>query len=550
MIKKYVLQYKVYLITLIILNICIWCTSMIIPYVTGKYVDELINKKNLNTIYYFTKIAFVIFAANVALSYINSILMVKFETKSAFSLNYDTIEYVKRIPIMKLKDMDSAYLNQRINTDSNVLTSFIINAITNILIKSLTLIFVLYILFRISVKISIMLIILIPIYLILYFLFRKPLYKLGYDYKEKQSKFFAKMNEQLFNLRLIKINSSFELLANQLRCSFTDLLKSVLKYAKVSYMFFSMDGVISSVSKLLLLFVGGIEIIKNNITIGDFTIISNYFNMLLGCVSYFLQLGKSYQEASVSYKRLNEIFIMDIEANGLVELEHIESIKLQDVNFSYDDKNYIIQDFNYTFEKGNVYCIIGENGIGKSTFINLILGLFNESYGGNIYYNSINISDINLYYLRKNLIGMSEQEPTLLNDSILNNLKYFVDIKKSTDIDLWCEKFDLHKLFSKLPDGLESNIYENANNISGGEKQKISLVRTFIKNSEVIILDEPTSALDKGSIENLKNIITHIKKDKIIIIVTHNMSILEIADDVINFNANKNQVAAELEEII
>lgn len=253
-----------------------------------------------------------------------------------------------------------------------------------------------------------------------------------------------------------------------------------------------------------------------------------------------MNLGKSYQDALISYDRLEQILNEQKEMNGKIQINTIDSIELNNVSFSYDSYKNIINKFNYKFEKGKIYCIAGENGSGKSTLINLILGIFNDYYNGEIFYNSTEIKKLDMYYVRRKIIAICEQEPKLLNDSILNNITYGIDIYDYDEIIDLANKLNLH--VQKFSQGLDTNIYEAAKNISGGEKLKISLIRTFLKKSDVIILDEPTSALDFNTIQKLGSFIQSIKKDKIIIIVTHNEEFLNIADDILHLNRTAENV--------
>ena len=533
-VKEYIFKYKIQLFIFLIFSIISWIISIGLPYITGNYIDSLMNFQNRQTIIDFTIKILLIGIISIISSFVVSYSHVKVQTKSAIELNFKALEHISKMPILYFKNLDSTYLNQRINSDSNTLISFVLSNFLDILIRASTLIIVFYISFKINRKLTMILIPLIPLYLAIYFIFKKPLFKSGYELKEKQNKFFSKMNEQLYNINLIKLNSTFEESQKQLRTSFSTMFESLLKYTRVSYIFSSSDSMTMIISQIIIFFFGGMEIINGNLTIGQFTIIISYFSMIMGCISYYLNLGKSYQDALVSYSRLEEILNEPKEINGDMRIDNIDTIVLKEVCFSYDDTDNIINNFNYTFKKGNIYGIIGQNGTGKSTFINLILGLFNNYYKGNIYYNSIELKKLDMYYIRKRIIEISEQEPALINDTIGKNVTYGIDIYNYDNIEKVLKSLNLD--INKFQDGLNTNIYEAANNISGGEKLKISLARTFLKNPDMIILDEPTSALDFNSIEKLKAILREIKKDKIIIIVTHNRDILDIADEIIDLN--------------
>lgn len=162
-----------------------------------------------------------------------------------------------------------------------------------------------------------------------------------------------------------------------------------------------------------------------------------------------------------------------------IQIDEIDTIELSNVSFSYDGYKNIIDRFNYKFQRGKIYCIVGKNGTGKSTPINLILGIFNDYYTGEILYNSIEIKKLDMYYIRKKIIGISEQEPKLINDSIFNNITYGVEMYN-------CEEI-------------------------------------------------------KDLLEKLNFLIQAVKKDRIVLIITHNKEFLNIADDVLDLNMNKSK---------
>ncbi|HLR36384.1 MAG TPA: ABC transporter ATP-binding protein [Tissierellales bacterium] len=241
---------------------------------------------------------------------------------------------------------------------------------------------------------------------------------------------------------------------------------SLLKHTKISYVFSSSSSMTMTIARIIIFFFGGLEILNGNLTIGQFTIINSYFSMIMDSISYFLNLGKSYQDALVSHDRLEQILDEQKEINGEIQMDGIDTIELNNVSFSYDDHKNIIDSFNYKFERGKVYCIVGENGTGKSTLINLILGIFNDYYTGEIFYNSTDVKKLDMYSIRKKFIGISEQEPKLINDTIFNNITYGIDTYNYEEIEKLLEKLNLQ--MDKFNQGIDTNIYEAAKNISGG----------------------------------------------------------------------------------
>ncbi|MBS5824426.1 MAG: ABC transporter ATP-binding protein [Clostridium argentinense] len=448
--------------------------------------------------------------------------MINIVMKSVFDMIYDIFEHVKRIPLEVLNKFDSVYLNQRINSDSNEIISYMTNNFIGIILNSLNICIISTILLKISYKISVMLFFMIPVYLSIYFLFKNLLYKYNKKLKEVQNKYMSVLNSQITNVKLIKMNSCFEFFSNSMKKAFKEYFKLNFKTSFHNINFNFIGLITSSISTILLCLMGFFEIKKGNLSVGKFIAINNFFPMLVNSIEYFFQLGSSYQKANASYQCIIEILQIDKEKNGLEKLDIIDNIRCENVSFSYNGCKNVIDKFTYEFKKGNIYCILGGNGKGKTTLINILTGLY-QSFDGQVLYNDTNINSIDMYDLRHNKVSVSEQEPMLIQDSIENNITYDNKNIENKMIEHYINKFDLNKF------NLDYEI-NSGNNISGGEKQKISLIKCFSKKSNLIILDEPSSALDSKSIEILKSELCELKKENIIIIITHNYSFEDICN--------------------
>lgn len=236
------------------------------------------------------------------------------------------------------------------------------------------------------------------------------------------------------------------------------------------------------------------------------------------------------QESKVAYTRIMQIQTTPIEVNGSCFPQKLESVVMKDVTFSYDGNN-VFNAYNLVLESGKIYALSGRNGSGKSTLINLLLGLYISEYEGDIYFNGIPLHQLDMLRIRKEKISLVEQEPILIPDTIKYNLT--LKDKASIDIDefrMLTKKIGLTNYLENLSNGIESEINFDANNLSGGEKQKLAIIRALIKHPDFLILDEPTSAMDLQSSTNLIEYLNEIKRDKIILLVTHDTNIIRSCD--------------------
>lgn len=525
-------RYRLHISLFIILSIISRGIPILIPYITGRYIDAILIDTKSVIIYKFSLVFFIVILIQITSSYFFNIVVTKLKNNVSFSIINYLIEHIKRLPLSYFKDVNPNYLCQKINMDSNIITAFAIDNVANCVLNIMTFAWITYYIFNLNIKLALILLIFIPVYIIEYMLFKKPLYKYNLNFKENQNNLYADMNDQISNIKLTKLNSWFDETEDHLRKSYISYFKSSIKYTKVVYLFNNIGVFLTGICSVLIFFVGGILVSRGVVTIGNFISVITYYKSLFSAIGYFLNLSYSYQEAVVSYKRLMETYNTSQEHNGEVIIEDISSIEIENLSFSYHSCMEIFSKFNYTFERGNIYCIVGKNGVGKSTLLNILVGLNNE-YSGQINYNFQDITQVDLYNMRKNCIGITEQEPKLINDTLLNNITYGLKVFDIATIESWCDRFNLNRE-SKISykDFLNANY--NYKTISGGEKQKISIIRTLIKNPQVIVLDEPTSSLDKYSIEILKNTLVEIKEKKIIIIITHDQSFCDISDYIIN----------------
>ena len=532
--QKFIFKYKGMFSIYIFLNIIIGILSVIIPLISAKIIDNLTYIKSKELLISYSIIYACFIAGNMIVGFLSSYLYIKIQTKSGYELNTYLINHLQNVSLSYFNNTDTVYLNQRINSDSNTVIVFCINVIINVMVNFLTLTFTSIMLIKINYRIAIILIILLATYIAIYGIFKKPLYKIMLKTKEAQSEFFSKLNEQLFNVKFIKIHSASKFFAKRLDNTFSSLISKLVSSQKLSYLYASCDTTIGLLAQLSIFLIGGFSIISGNMTIGFFTIMTSYFSMMMNSARYFFNLGKSYQDNLVSYNRIIEILAIKKQNNGDLDLNSIDKISLENISFNYGDKS-IFNSYNIEFKKGKIYNIIGDNGAGKTTLINLILGLYINDYSGKIDYNDINIENIDMYKTKLKHIGITEQEPILIADTLLNNITFGQSYNNNKLYEL-IDILNLDKYISSLENGLDTIINEKSSNISGGEKQKISILREVLKNPDVLIFDEPTSALDSLSKVKFINYLQEVKLDKIIIIISHDEIIKNISDEIVKIN--------------
>jgi len=356
-------------------------------------------------------------------------------------------------------------------------------------------------------------------------LLNKAFYKRGYQYRELNNQYISDNNDLLTQIKETKIHSWHEISTDRVELSFMKLLKTGISLNKVLGALNNIGTFSKNFTLVLTMLLGGAFFLNETITIGEFILITFYTNICLTYSEYFLKLGQEYQHAKISFDTIEEILSIQDEKNGEIILHKINKIRINGLKFGYPNSDILFSDFSYEFEEGQIYCLKGKNGEGKSTFIDLLLGL-DYDFEGAIEYNNSDIKELNMISLRKSQISVLVQEPTLQRLSVKDNITRGIEEYSEESLNELVNMFGLEKIID-----LDVSL-----SLSGGEKQKVALVRCLLKKSSLLILDEPISAFDTHSISVLKRELVNRKNDTIIILTSHNEEIFEITDKFIDFS--------------
>lgn len=522
--KQYLIKHKISIGILFIAIILSGICTLAIPIISGNFIDFLIGMSNKENLYLYCSFFGIVSITNIIIGFIANRIYTKMNLKLSFEIEQDIIQHAQNIKLSYFSGKNISQVTQQITADANVIVDFLFDFFSNIIINICKILIPIFIIFTISKSLFALIIFLIMIYSVLYILFKKILYKTNYEVKEKQNIYFGNLFEQLSKIKFLKIHSVSEWFNLRTEKTFSRLLDSSMKLQMVQYSYSGLDTFIMSIGQICLFLIGGAMVINQRITVGEFTLISAYFSMGVTAVRYFFGLGQKVQTTLVSCDRLQVINKEPIENEGNKCLQEISNIKIKDLCFSFGEKT-VFQDLNLEFNKGNSYAVLGKNGVGKSTLVNILIGIFKD-YGGEILYNEFSVSECNLKELRRKNISVIEQEPELIQDTLYNNVALDSQITTEKVEDLLSAWFDdsefkeSHKIIS-----------EKSNNLSGGEKEKIAIIRAILKDSDLIILDEPTAALDSNSCRRLEKLIKEEWKNKIVIIITHDDRIVEVCDE-------------------
>jgi len=377
-------------------------------------------------------------------------------------------------------------------------------------------------------------IITITIYVILTFIITQWRVQFRRDMNSADNSVSTKMIDSLLNFETVKYFNNenhefnrldvslkkYELAANKSRHSL-----SLLNIAQIIV-------IMSGITIMLVMTAFGIR--SNDISIGGFVVINAYMLQLYQPLNF---LGSVYREIQQSLVDMENMFnLLDEKSKVKDSLKQLKinsktEIKFSNISFGYDERRTVIKDISFEVPNGKKVAIVGPTGAGKST-ISRLLFRFYDPTNGSIYINDENINSISQHSLRK-IIGVVPQDTVLFNDTIHYNISYGDPKASEDDIINAAKNADIHDFVISLPDGYETIVGERGLKLSGGEKQRVAIARTFLKNPKILFFDEATSALDSSTEKEIQKNLENMSKDKTTLIISHRLSTAAYADNII-----------------
>ena len=327
-------------------------------------------------------------------------------------------------------------------------------------------------------------------------------------------------NEKYEFHRLDESLKDYELAANQSRHS--------LALLNVAQTFIIMLGI------TIMLVMSAFGIKNGDINVGGFVVINAYMLQLYQPLNFLGSVYREIRQALTDMENMFSLLEVSVVSKDIREdmpQSNDADIRFDKVSFDYDIRRTIIKDISFTVPNGKKVAIVGPTGAGKSTISRLLFKFYNPK-SGEIYINNININKVSEESLRQ-IIGVVPQDTVLFNETIYYNIAYGKIEATKEEVISAAKNADIHDFISVLPDGYETIVGERGLKLSGGEKQRVAIARTILKNPKIFFFDEATSALDTSTEKEIQKNLENVSKDKTTLIIAHRLSTAANADNII-----------------
>lgn len=505
--------------------------SMINPYLSGKLVDEVIMKNKLNMLIYILGIMILVTVIKAIIRYTYQMTFERVSQNVIFEIRQQMYN--------KLQELDLDYYNKtrtgdimaRMTGDMDAIRHFVAWVMYNIFENVTVFIFAIGSMFIINAKFTIFMFLLTPI--VAYCAYKMTIESnpIFYDIREQFSKLNTVVQENISGNRVVKAFAKEKYEISKFEERNKSYMDSNMDLAKVTQKYMPILNGLSNMFTVVMILVGGILIINDKLTIGELVMFNGLIwaiNNPMNMVGWLINDVQRFIAASRKIRiLLSEETKIKNPVDGIKPKKINGEIEFRNVNFEYGYET-VLKNINFHIKPGQRVAIFGQTGSGKSTIINLIERFYDVT-SGEILIDGVNVKEYDIHALRKN-ISISMQDVFLFSNTIEDNIRYGIPEIENSRIAWAAEMSDADNFINKLSESYGTIVGERGVGLSAGQKQRITLARSIIKDPSILILDDTTSALDVETEAVIQKNLNAIYKDKTTFIIAHRISSIKNSD--------------------
>ena len=488
---------------------------------------------DLNALINILIIVSVLYVISSVFTYLQSIFLVEVTTKISYDLRERLIAKILHLPMDKVEENKRGDILSRVTNDVDSLQNGITQSFIQLLTAIITLIGVFIMMLSINIWMTLATVILIPISFILIILMTK----FSQKYFLKQLEFKGSVNGQIEETftghDIIRAFNQEEISMEKFERDNENWFVHEWK----SQFFSSLNGplmnFISNFTYVVVAVLGAVFVLQRVIAVGDILAFFQYTQSFTRPIQQITRVMNQIQTAMAASERIFEFLDYDDEENPsdkqITEIK--DRITFDNVSFSYTPNEKIIKNLSLEVKKGEKIAIVGETGAGKTTIVKLLMRFYDID-SGSIKIDGVDIDEYDKNSLRS-LIGMVLQDSWLFSDTISNNIQYGNLEATNEEITYAASQVYADNFIRQLPEGYNSKLNEDTDNISHGQKQLLTIARTILSKKEVLILDEATSSVDTRTEKLIQKAMDRLMEGKTSFIIAHRLSTIRNADKII-----------------
>ncbi|MDY2660618.1 MAG: ABC transporter ATP-binding protein [[Ruminococcus] gnavus] len=538
----YMSVFKVQMAFIVIFAICGTVFDIVGPKILGKATTEiyngLVSKVSGGSGMDFGRIGQILlmtlglYLISALCSFIQGYLMTGVSQKTTYRLRKEISEKINRMPMNYFDTKPVGEVLSRVTNDIDTLGQSLNQSATQMITSVTTLIGVLAMMLSISPLMTLATLVILPVSMILISFVMKHSQK----YFRGQQEYLGNVNGQVEEIysghNIIKAFNKEEDVIREFDTTNDRLYDSAWRSQFFSGMMMPIMQFIGNLGYVVVAILGGFLAIRKTIEVGDIQSFIQYVKRFTQPIQQIAQVANMLQMTAAASERVFE-FLEEEEEDQTVEhpvsVENLEgNVSFEHVHFGYNADKIIVNDFSAEVKEGQKIAIVGPTGAGKTTMIKLLMRFYDVNNGA-IKIDGHNVRDFNRSELRE-MFGMVLQDTWLFNGSIRDNIKYGKLDATDEEVIQAAKAAHVHQFVKTLPGGYDMELNEEANNVSQGQKQLLTIARAILADPKILILDEATSSVDTRTEVLIQKAMDNLMKGRTSFVIAHRLSTIRDAD--------------------
>lgn len=545
---SYLKNYKIQILFVVIFAIASTVFTIIGPKILGNITTEIysgIMKKVTNTggidfnyIKNTSLLLIGLYIVSALFSAIQGIIMTGISNDISYKLRNELSRKINKLPMKYFDSKTHGEVLSIVTNDIDTLSQCLNQSITTIITGVATIIGVLIMMISINIPMTIAAILIVPICMFVL----SMVVKRSQKYFAMQQEYLGHVNghvEEIYGGHdIVKVFNGEEDAVNKFSSLNNTLYDSAWKSQFLSTTMHPIMGFIGNLGYVVITILGGYMVVEDRIEVGDILSFTQYVRTFTQQINQLSQVMNNVQSAVAASERVFDFLELEeeiIHVDNPLSIKNIKgNVEFKNVNFGYNENKTIINDFSAKVKSGQKIAIVGPTGAGKTTIVKLLMRFY-ELNSGKILVDGKDITKFNRDEIRS-LFGMVLQDTWLFNGTIKDNIRYGKLDATDEDIKVACKTASVDHFIKTLPDGYNMMLNEEADNISGGQKQLLTIARVILADPKILILDEATSSVDTRTEILIQNAMDKLMEGRTSFIIAHRLSTIKNADLILVMN--------------
>lgn len=529
---RFVTPYWRSLLVVIALGLFSTLVGLTQPYISRLLIDGALLHGDLQRLWHIASLMVVITVTGFAVNALSSYCYTRLSAESLFQMRLVVFRHLQTLSPRYFTRHRLGDVVSRVNNDigevQRVCSDLLLSVFTNILFLVGSVSMMLWM----NVRLTLASVCLLPISILALRHYQRRLLAETAQLRQRSSDMGSFLIESIMGMRLIVTSRAEGREATRFQNYNQRFVSSLLSMQMTAFLASALPGAVLTLSTAAVFLYGGKLVIRGDLSLGAFVAFMAYHVKLLAPVQNLIGTYTSLLTGGVSLARVFEI--LDTPAEVVPPIDPVplerftDSIVFDRVAFSYGPGCPVLNDVCFTIKRGGFYALAGASGAGKSTIADLLVRLL-DVQGGAIRVDGIDLRKANLNDLRSR-IAVVEQSPYLIHGTIRENISFGRPDATTREIQSCAGQAGILSFIERLPNGFDTVVGERGSTLSVGERQRIALARALLQDPEILILDEPTSALDPDTEANVTHQLAEGLRGRTTLVITHRMSLLEVAD--------------------